>query len=180
MNWKQMKLKSWAVFSLVMMGFGSVSFAETKKAHEHGMAKLILAIETDTTGTIDLDVPADSIYGFEHKAKSKADKAAQEKGFKKLKDSSVIQFPAGCTVTNQKVELEAADHEAHHDEHEGEHADVSASYSVKCASDLSGKKVSVSLFSAFPKIKAISFQILSPKGQTENKVKKGNELILIP
>ncbi|MGZ6469111.1 MAG: ZrgA family zinc uptake protein [Bdellovibrionota bacterium] len=176
-------------FLLILAGVLSTHHAAwaeaNKKAHVHGAAKLTLALESATQGTIDLDVPADSIYGFEHKATSKQDKEAQEKGLKKLRDNpaSLVRMPAGCTVKTVKVGLEAEEHEEgpkEAGEHHGEHADVNASYSVACASTLKGAKVTIALFELFPKIKGVSFQVLSPTGQTESKVQNSHDSIILP
>jgi hypothetical protein len=157
------------------------------KPHVHGLAQVTLALEDEKSGTIDLDVPAESIYGFEHKARTKADKAAQATGLGILKahPASIVKLPEGCEVKTEKVEMEAAGHEEPHEkaekgEHEGEHADVNASYSVQCKESLKGKEASVGLFALFPHVKQASFQVLAPSGQAEKKVRNSHDSLVIP
>lgn len=49
-------------------------------AHSHGHGRLAIAFD-NALGTIELTAPGDSVYGFEHEAKKKADKAKVEKAF---------------------------------------------------------------------------------------------------
>ena len=156
------------------------------KAHVHGAAKIVLALETSTQGTIDLDVPAESIYGFEHKATTKADKEAEAKGLKPLKGNpySIIRLPSDCEIKVIKVEMEKAEDDKHEevkgDEHHGEHADINASYSVKCVKPISGIKAWIGMFDIFPRLKTVSFQVLTSSGQTETKVQSSHEFITLP
>ena len=177
------------LLSLILI-LAAPAFAGTtnKHAHVHGAAKITLALESFKEGTINLDVPAESIYGFEHKANTKAEKEAQEKGFKPLKGNpySIIRVPSDCEIKVVKVEIEKAEegeqHEAGHkeDEHHGEHADINASYSLKCVNSLAGVKLWVPMFDVFPRVKAVSLQVLSPNGQMEKKFTNSNEYLIVP
>lgn len=155
-------------------------------AHVHGAAKVTLALETYLTGTIDLDVPAESIYGFEHKASTKADKEAQEKGFKPLKNNpySIVRLPSDCEVKMIKVETEKAEAEEKpepgEEEHHGEHADINASYSLKCTNSLAGAKIWVGMFDVFSRVKSVSLQVLTPHGQSEQKITSSHDSLIIP
>jgi hypothetical protein len=85
-------------------------------------------------------------------------------------------------VKTQKVEIEAEEDEKKENksEHHGEHADVNASYSVTCTEPLKGKRVTISVMDLFPSIKTVSFQALTPTGQTEKKVQAANEFVPLP
>ncbi|MFN9891945.1 MAG: DUF2796 domain-containing protein, partial [Acidobacteriota bacterium] len=117
------------------------------KAHEHGHAKLNIAFETTTgapVGAIELESPADSILGFEHAAKTPADKARQEKALATLKArfGEMVILPAGCKMTPAKVEVHV----------EGQHAEVHAEFNAKCAGPIAGKTISFGFAKVFPKI----------------------------
>ena len=171
---------------LVILLASPSTFAETHKAHVHGLAKVALAVETENTANIDLDVAGDSIMGFEHPAKSEKDKKTMADSFQKLKSdaASVIRFDPAlkCVVTVKEVGLEKAEpkevnsKEAAH----GEHSDVNASYSVKCEKSLSGSKVQVGLIALFPKVKSATLEILTTKGQTQETVKSEHYSVTIP
>jgi hypothetical protein len=154
-----------------------------KKPHVHGLAQVTLALESGKSGTIDLDVPAESIYGFEHEARTKADKAAQSRGLGLLRGhpEEIVKLPSGCSVRTAKVEMEKAEHEEEPaGERHGEHADVNASYAVKCGKSLKGSAVRVGMFSLFPRLKAASFQVLTGSGQVEKKVESSDESVIVP
>ena len=153
------------------------------KAHVHGNAKLILALESDTQGNVDLDVPAESIFGFEHKARTQKDKVSEKAGLEKLRKAvpEVIRFSPdlGCTFKVSKLELEAEEKDSDHDEKaeelHGEHEDVNLSYQVQCKKSLKGSSVQVGLIDAFSRIKGVSFQILKESGQKEQVVNNGKQ-----
>ena len=154
-------------------------------AHVHGAAKVTLALETYLAGTIDLDVPAESIYGFEHKASTRADKEAQERGFKPLRNNpySILRLPSDCEVKMIKVEAEKAEAEEKpepgEEEHHGEHSDINASYSLKCTNSLAGAKIWVGMFDIFSRVKSVSLRVLTPNGQTEQKITSSHDSLII-
>ena len=189
-----MKLLIFSLFAAVSAaGLITAAQAETQnhKAHVHGTAKLILALETETTGTIDLDCAADSIIGFEYEAKTKKDQDTRDQAFQKLRDHavSVVNFDPslGCEIVATKAEMEkeegkesVADKTAASEKAHGQHSDVNASFNVKCKRPLSGSKVEIGLIALFPKLKTVSFQVLSSSSQTESTVKNEHTPVSIP
>jgi hypothetical protein len=86
-------------------------------AHVHGSAKLDIAVE-DRTATIEIESPAESIIGFEHKARTDADQQDQEHSEvrgtfavtcdsplagSKVRFAFAKTFPAICAVQVQVV-----------------------------------------------------------------------------
>jgi len=137
------------------------------KAHEHGHAKLNIAFETTTgapVGAIELESPADSILGFEHVAKTPADKAKQEKALAILKArfGEMVILPAGCKMTPAKVEVHV----------EGQHAEVHAEFNATCAGPIAGKTISFGFAKVFPKIEEVEVQLLAGTQQTRLEVEK--------
>ena len=66
--------------ALVLLAVGVILPAQTRsrKAHEHGSAKVSIAFETAKgapKGVIEFESPAESVVGFEYEAKTPADKA---------------------------------------------------------------------------------------------------------
>ncbi|MDR3606272.1 MAG: DUF2796 domain-containing protein [Oligoflexia bacterium] len=188
--------RNWiAYFTLgaaVFLGNLSPSLAGTQnhKAHVHGNGKIDIALESPTKAIIELDFPGDSIFGFEHQARSAKDKQAEAQAFQKLRTQtdSIVQFDPslGCQYKVNKVELEKEDHDADQkaessggskSEHHGEHADVNASYEVNCAKPMTGSQIKVPMMTLFPKIKKISVQILKESGQTQKEISNADEAI---
>jgi hypothetical protein len=137
------------------------------KAHEHGHAKLNIAFETTTgapVGAIELESPADSILGFEHVAKTPADKARQEKALALLKArfGEMVVLPAGCKMTPAKVEVHV----------EGQHAEVHAEFTAKCAGPIAGKTISFGFAKVFPKIEEVEVQMIAGTQQAKLEVEK--------
>ena len=159
---------------------------EQHGAHEHGKAKLDIAIE-GTKVSLGFESPAESIYGFEHEAKNPKDIAARDAAVKELKENTanLFQFqPAlGCTVATATVEpwvTEDHDHakadkkgkKEQHKKH-GKHGEVHADYSFTCAKNPSGSKLTVTLTDKFPRLREIVVQFVSDKKQTGATLKTG-------
>ncbi|MCX6587671.1 MAG: DUF2796 domain-containing protein [Acidobacteria bacterium] len=137
------------------------------KAHEHGHAKLNIAFESTSgmpVGAVELESPADSILGFEHAAKTPADKAKQEKALAVLKArfGEMVVLPAGCKMTPAKVEVHV----------DGQHAEVHAEFNAKCAGPIAGKSISFGFAKVFPKIEEVEVQLLAGTQQAKLEVEK--------
>lgn len=100
----------------------------TEGAHEHGVARVNVAVE-GSTATIEFVSPAMGIYGFEHEAVSEEDRARQSEGLETLRTRFASMFVMdeglGCTFTPVHVGLVGDDH-AHEDEHAHEAGDEHA------------------------------------------------------
>ncbi|OEC38539.1 zinc-binding protein [Pseudomonas sp. 1D4] len=150
-------------------------------AHEHGVARLNAALDGSTL-ELELESPAMNLVGFEHEARSDADKAAVAKARAELeKPLALFALPeaAGCKVSEQKLESplfgnapeKAHEHEHEHkhedgDKHDHEHSEIHAHYHLECATpakltglDLKG------LFTRFPATQKIQVQLIGPMGQ---------------
>ena len=132
---------------------------------------LNLAVENAEaiSAVIEFESPADSIYGFEHEAKSQKDKDALAAGIKKLEDSigSMIKFDAklNCKITTTKMEPAFRD--------AGEkHSEVRAQFAATCTAPLAGTKVTFGFTSIFPGISRLEVQALSGSKQSSAIVKK--------
>ena len=96
-------------------------------SHEHGTAKLDVAIEQNTI-YIALDTPAANIIGFEHAPRNREQKATLHKGLSQLMAGSALFMPpkaAACRLVKADVDSPFAEQEkhAHADEHKHGHDD---------------------------------------------------------
>jgi hypothetical protein len=166
--------------SLLCIGAGS-----KHKAHQHGVAKIDIAIESKeaTSATIEIESPAESIYGFEHEAKSDADKAKIEAANTKLGSEilNMIKFDAalGCSATTTKIdhEIEKQDkktdaHKGKEKKHHGEHSEVHAEFAVTCQKPIAGTQLSFDFASSFSGLKTVKVQALVGGAQSGVTVKK--------
>jgi hypothetical protein len=147
---------------------GKKGHAHGHGAHAHGRGNIDIAIEADgKTGAIEFKSPAESIYGFEHAAKSEKDKKAAADGLALLeaKIGTIVQFApeAGCELSKKEIET-------HQD---GKHAEVEGAFGFSCKQSLLGTKVTFGVGEVFPKLKKVQVQVVGEKLQKALEVKDG-------
>jgi len=177
------------------------------KAHEHGVAQLDIAIEGMKV-EIEFKSPAESIYGFEHEAKSDKDKKALADAQAKLEQGlpKMFALPAdlGCTVASMKVEpYVVEDDDAHetaagtkpsetkpaetkpagkskkHHHHHGEHAEVHAELSLNCTKSPAGTTIDLDFSKDWSKIRRINVQVISDAKQKGVTLRRGKGKITL-
>ncbi|MBZ9664700.1 DUF2796 domain-containing protein [Pseudomonas sp. LMG 31766] len=143
-------------------------------AHEHGVASLNAVLDGNLL-ELQLESPAMNLVGFEHAAKSDADKAKVAAAKRELEQPiSLFALTTGdCKAT--QVELESplfgdADHDHDHDhdhhDHESEHSDIHAHFRFECARANELKQLDLAeLFKRFPATEKIQVQLIGPNGQ---------------
>ncbi len=150
--------------------------------HEHGTAELNVVLDGQTL-EIALKSPAMNLLGFEHAAKSAADRAKVSALQHQLQaPQTLLSLSSGdCSLVSHTLEspLLAAeqahnphdqkhqhgDAEAAHD-HDVEHSDIHAHYQFDCQQPDALKQLDLSeLFKAFPGMEKIQVQLIGPAGQ---------------
>ena len=127
------------------------------KAHSHGEGKLNLATD-DNELSIEIVIPGHDIVGFEHKAKTDAQKKKVSDAVKALKDIGAnIELPksAGCTPDEVDVEVEA----------HGDHSEFEIEYEYKCKKIGELSFVKVLTFDKFKGMKKLKAQGVTGSGQ---------------
>lgn len=174
---------------------GLASAASAQHAHEHGVADLRVALEGSTL-LIEFESPLANLVGFEHAARSNAEKAAMAKLEKTLRvPQGLVSLPAaaGCTLKEVELELPGADAHAHHDhghkhdhgkkhdhghkhdhahkhEHGDEHADAYVAWEFACKS--APEAVEVTVIEAFPAIRVLRAETAGPRGQAASRIEQ--------
>lgn len=141
-------------------------------AHEHGVASLNAALDGNLL-ELQLESPAMNLVGFEHAAKSDADKAKVAAAKRELEQPITLFALNSGDCKTTEVELESplfddADHDHDHDHHahEGEHSDIHAHYRFECAKANELKQLDLAeLFKRFPATEKIQVQLIGPNGQ---------------
>lgn len=142
-------------------------------AHEHGAAQLNIVLDGKVL-ELQLESPAMNLVGFEHAAKSDADKAKVTAARSQLKQpKALFGVNAGdCSV--RKAELEsplfaenAHEHKEHPAQDQGsEHNDIDAHYIFDCQTPDELKQLDLAeLFKRFPATQKIQVQLIGPNGQ---------------
>ncbi len=169
---------------------GSAHLTAQGHAHEHGVAEVGVAVDGNTA-QIEFTAPGSAIMGFEHEAKTDADKKKMADAFAKFKANSaaMFQFDAalGCTVATKQIGV-AEDHDHDHDhdaaahshdakghdhKHEASHADVRALVDVNCKQALQGSTLRFSVKQFFPEAETLRVQVVGANFQTGAEL-KGN------
>ena len=138
-------------------------------AHVHGIGHLNVAIEGNDV-EIELESPGMNIVGFEHAAKSKADKAAIKSAMASLKEGEkLFVFPAGagCRAHEMKVEGPETHHDHGHHRHGSSesHTEFEAHYHFRCGNTEKLTHVDVKLFERFSRMEEIEAKVISSRGQ---------------
>ncbi len=126
-------------------------------AHEHGAGVFNMAME-DNTVAIELEAPGADIVGFEHKARSDADRAAVQKARTILGDlKNVAELPeaARCELKSADVELHGGDG----------HTEFHAEYVLNCAAPQNLTGFSFTYFQSFNNARELDVSIIGPGGQ---------------
>lgn len=154
--------------------------------HEHGTGRLNIAIEGKRV-SMELEVPAADIVGFEHEAKTAAQKAAVKKGKTALEGAlNVFKLPAEakCKLAEAKVALHAEDEhdhdhgkagEAKHedkDEDESHHSAFHAEYTIDCAAPGKLTGIDFRYFEVFAGAKKLDINLVTEKGQSHYEVSR--------
>lgn len=182
-----------------MAAFGQKK-GKSMEAHEHGAAKLDIAVE-GKKAVIEFEAPAESIVGFEHKASSASDKqkhsAALELFKAQVSNMVIFDSSAGCKFTTEKLEVAAEDDDHHAAPpakstaksaaksskggaaKEAEHSEVRAKFSVACTTALEGTKVRFGFTKVFPRIQSVAVQALSGSQPVGAEIKKDQGIITL-
>ena len=159
------------------------------QVHEHGVAEIGIAIE-GTTAQVELTAPAGAIVGFEHEARTAADKTRQADAFARFKNSvrSMFQFQEalGCDMRALKVDM-AGEHEhgdAGHTHNAGEaidhvhdHTDIRALIDVRCKLPVKGSTLRFAVKTVFPELQTLRVQVVGDDFQTGAELRGGRDSV---
>jgi len=184
------------VLVCLFVSFQTSAQVRQKDSHEHGAANLMLAIEGDKL-QIGIEVPSESLIGFEHFPKSRSDRENFSEAIKILSNpSKFFSTPsdAECLLTGLNVsqslfsgeEKDEHGHEEHdeHDEHghddseKGEiHSEFRSNYSWNCIHTDEIDSIGNKLFSFFPRIEEIRVNWITNSGQGSLEIESGDNQI---
>ena len=162
-----------------------------KDTHEHGAANLMLVIEGDQL-QIGIEVPSESLIGFEYFPKSQSDRKNFNEAIKILSDpSKIFSTPddAECLLVGLNVSqtLFSSKDEHGHDEHDehgredsekgGIHSEFRSNYSWNCLHTDEIDSIGNKLFSIFPRIEEIRVKWITNSGQGSLEIESGDNQI---
>jgi hypothetical protein len=155
-------------------------------AHMHGVSQLNIAVEGKTI-EMELVSPASDIVGFEHAAKTDAEKKAVEQASETLsKGLTVFSFPADGKCAVEEVDVRStleATRETHHGGHAHDekapghapetHAEFHVHYHFHCENPAAVTYLDVKLFDHFKTMREIEVQALTTQGQRAQELTPG-------
>ena len=156
--------------------------ARQKDPHEHGAAKLMMAMEGKKL-QVEFEVPSESLIGFEHLPKSQSNRKNFNEAIKNLSDpSKLFSMPnkAECLLvgTNVSQSLFSTEEDHGHDESKKEeehgheesekseiHSEFKSNYYWNCQHLDEIDSIGTELMSFFPRIEEIRVNWISNYGQ---------------
>lgn len=140
-------------------------------AHEHGVARLNLALEAGRL-ELELETPAANLLGFEHQPRTPKEQQ-QAKAVKAALEAPLSLFAlpsaAACTLSSLEVEgdvLEAKTSPVAAKDPDEAHAELHAVYSLSCQHPEQLKSLSLApFFQRFPETRQLLVQLIGPQGQ---------------
>jgi hypothetical protein len=159
--------------------------ASAEQAHEHGVATLDVVVDGRSL-TLQFESPLDNLVGFEHAPRNDKQRAALKKMEERLQAADRLFKPtaaAGCTLRRVKVDHPfrapagagptpppsgksgGRDTQDQATKAEEDHTEVGAKYELDCAKPEALDRVEVLIFEAFPNVKRLKAQAVSPRGQ---------------
>lgn len=188
--------------SLALISYSSTALAhgheekaqgQAQYAHVHGVVQLDIAAD-GTNLVLQLTAPQADITGFEHQAKTDAEKQTVTQAIDKLKLSSlfVLNANAACKLADTDIDglgpdshaVHAKPHAHSHEtdtkakdhgdaEHAHGHNDVSVTWQWHCERLQQLDAIDVQLAKQFSSIHTINVQMAMPQGQFSRTLKSG-------
>ena len=165
--------------------------ADNPGAHEHGHARLQMAVEENRIDLM-LNSPAYNLAGFEHGARTEAEKSRLADISRWLETTPLINTAAAdCRVTAAAVELggEEENHDGdthhedgHHDEeHHGEatHREYDVSQQLECNRIDADQEFTSALMERFEGMAELTIEWVSPSGQGSARLTPSNRAFTV-
>ncbi len=144
------------------------------KAHEHGVAKLDVAVEPARISFL-LDLPLDGLVGFERAPRTDAERAAVEAALATLREPGKlfrVDSAAGCVPGRVALVAPVLGLGATPAADKDGHADLEASVEFSCKDTARAGFVEVGLFDAFARLQRVDVQAATRRGQMKATLKR--------
>jgi hypothetical protein len=147
---------------------GSSLQAAPGKAHQHGAAEMQVAVEGELV-SISLQMPLDSLVGFERAPRTAAERQAAASALERIRDAGrLFRLDAAAQCSLKSFDLDSGPLQVAGQapvQPASEHADLRANWEYRCAQPKMLAHLEVLLFEAFPRLERIQTQLALPHGQ---------------
>ena len=148
------------------------------KAHEHGVAKVDIAVEPLRVMVL-VEMPLDALLGFERAPRDDAERQRADAALARLRNAATlfaIDPAAGCTpgkveLTAPLLQGPAGAAPAPAAAKDG-HGDLDGSFEFRCTDGFKAGFVELGLFEAFARLQRIDVQAVTRKGQLKATLKR--------
>lgn len=164
--------------TLVLLATAASAWAG--KAHEHGTARLDVALEGSTL-TLALETPLDGLLGFERAPRSDAERRAADAAIAKLRAADAlfsIDPAAQCKAASVELRSAALKLGGAAAATDDGHADLDGEFTFRCQS--APAFIDARLFAAFPRLARIDVQLAAAKGQRKLVLRRPAQRIDLP
>lgn len=171
-----------AVRFIAASGLALASLAQAAGAHEHGVARLDVAVDAKRVSIL-LETPLENLLGFEREPKTDAEREKAAAAVARLRNAQAlfrIDAGAGCTLS--RVDLQSPvlqlGRAATAPGKDG-HADLEATFDFSCTHGARAGFLEVGLFDAFPALNRLELQVATPKGQLKATLRKPSSRVVL-
>jgi hypothetical protein len=150
----------------------TATFAQAAPAHVHGEARMEISVDREQL-VVALEIPLDSLLGFERAPRNASEKEAVQGMATKLKDAGKVLMPsaaAQCTSTGVTLESPVLGGKSE----PGGHNDIDARYTWRCAKPEALRDIATGLFGEFSKLRLITVEFAGPQGQRAGRLDARN------
>jgi len=142
-------------------------------AHSHGHSTWSLAFE-GLQGKLVVDAPGESVLGFEHEPKKKADHLKVSEALIKFEKKlpEMVSFPADLSCVWTKKTLEVL-----REENNKKHCEVEAEFQITCAINPEGATVVFNIQKHFPRFHEVQLEVLIGNVQKSQTIKKSKTTV---
>ena len=149
-------------------------------AHEHGVVRIGLAVDGRMV-SMDLEVPAATVFGFEHAPKTEDELEMVSEGLAALRarvgEIIAISPEFGCELEDFEVvdapdveESEGAEDEHAHSEDEQAHSEIRVAVSWSCVQSIEASSAALRLGSLWPDVALVDLTVMTSRGQAAGRV----------
>ncbi len=136
--------------------------------HSHGRAELDLGLEKDGSLHAEFRLPGATLYGFEHKARTSAEKKkvaqAMDSLTRTLTQTTKLPSAANCAVMWERP-VQKRTHG---------HAEVRVRFKAGCGNLASGDGIRFELSRSFPRLEKLAIRVISDAGNRTYLLEKGD------
>lgn len=155
----------WIISAVVIM---MPIISNAAGSHSHDTAHLRIAIDGNLLN-VNVEMPLNPLIGFEHAPKNAQQKAAVTKMETTLREAKQLFIPnmeAACRLMEVHLDsIVLGDHPVS-DQDDHAHAELEGEYAFQCDHPEKLNQLIVNLFDAFPRLKHIKTEAVTPKGQS--------------